>query len=58
MTGAGFGGCVVALVENSKAREIAARATEQYRAETGRDPTAFLCRAVGGAAPAPRGIGR
>jgi galactokinase len=58
LTGAGFGGCVVALVENSEAREIAARATEQYRAETGRDPTAFLCRAVGGAAPAPRGIGR
>jgi galactokinase len=51
LTGGGFGGCVVALVRSGEAQEIAARATEQYRAETDLEPTAFLCRAVEGAGP-------
>ncbi len=49
LTGAGFGGCAVALVRREDAQIVAERAVERYRAEIGIDPTAFLCRAVDGA---------
>jgi galactokinase len=49
-TGAGFGGCVVALVGRSDAGRVADAACARYRAQTGREPTAFVCEAVGGAA--------
>ncbi len=49
MTGAGFGGCVVALVERRRLIHVAAVAVERYRAETGLRPSAFVCRAVDGA---------
>jgi galactokinase len=49
LTGAGFGGCVVALVAASDAARVADEACARYRAETGRDPTAFVCEAVAGA---------
>jgi galactokinase len=51
LTGAGFGGCVVALVERPDAARVADDACARYRAETGRDPTAFVCEAVAGAGP-------
>jgi galactokinase len=51
MTGAGFGGSVVALVARSEAGRVSRVACARYRAETGRDATAFLCEAVGGAGP-------
>ena len=49
LTGAGFGGCAVALVPAADAGRIADDACGRYRAETGRDPTAFVCEAVAGA---------
>jgi galactokinase len=49
LTGAGFGGCVVAVVRREDAPAISERATRRYRAETGREPQAFLCRAAAGA---------
>jgi galactokinase len=49
LTGAGFGGCVVALVRREEADRVAGKATERYRSETGLEPRAFLCRAVEGA---------
>jgi galactokinase len=49
LTGAGFGGCAVALVRAPETAAVAARASERYRAETGLDPSAFVCRAVEGA---------
>jgi galactokinase len=49
LTGAGFGGCVVAVVEPARVNDVAAAATARYRARTGRVPEAFVCRAVGGA---------
>jgi galactokinase len=49
LTGAGFGGCVVALVRTPETASVAAGASERYRAETGLEPTAFVCRAVAGA---------
>ena len=49
LTGAGFGGSVVALCRPAGAADIAKQATSTYRAATGREPTAFVCRAMDGA---------
>jgi galactokinase len=49
LTGAGFGGCVVALVERGELDAVAASITDRYRAETGREPNAFAVSAVDGA---------
>jgi galactokinase len=52
LTGAGFGGCVVALTPNGREREIGERAAGAYREATGLDPTVYRCRAADGAGPA------
>jgi galactokinase len=57
LTGAGFGGCVVALVPRDRATEVAAATTSAYRAATGREPTVFVCRAAAGAGRLPSGTG-
>ena len=49
LTGAGFGGCVVAVCEEGAADRVAESATARYRQRTGREPRAFRCRAVEGA---------
>jgi galactokinase len=49
LTGAGFGGCVVALCASTSAAEIAERAVESYRARTGLEPVAWSMRAADGA---------
>jgi galactokinase len=49
LTGAGFGGCVVALVAAGEADSVARAVTDRYRAETGRAPFAFAVSAVDGA---------
>ena len=49
MTGAGFGGCAVALVETDAVEAFAANVTHAYQARTGLVPTAHVCRAVAGA---------
>jgi galactokinase len=49
LTGAGFGGCVVALVPAEDAERVAAVATAQYRMRTEREPTAWIVRAAAGA---------
>jgi galactokinase len=49
LTGAGFGGCVVALVGAGEADSVARAVTGRYRAETGRAPFAFAVSAVDGA---------
>lgn len=51
LTGAGFGGCVVALVARTQVGDVAAKTVADYRAETGLDATAFEVRAVDGAGP-------
>ena len=53
MTGAGFGGCVVALVASDRAEAVAEAATLAYRQRTGHAPTAYRVRAVGGASLEP-----
>jgi galactokinase len=49
LTGAGFGGCVVALTPTADAAAIADAACERYRARTGHEPDPFIVRAAGGA---------
>jgi galactokinase len=45
MTGGGFGGCVVALVENSATERVQARIRARYETETGRRPEVWVCAA-------------
>ncbi len=52
LTGAGFGGCVVALVPAERADAIASDASHAYRARTQLDPTSWVIRAAEGAGPA------
>jgi galactokinase len=49
LTGAGFGGCVVALVPVEDVDAVAERALPAYRTRTGREPTAWMMRAAAGA---------
>ena len=49
LTGAGFGGCIVALVERAALDAVAVAITGRYRAESGREPNAFAVSAVDGA---------
>ena len=48
MTGAGFGGCAIALVEESRAAELADRVTERYMDALGLQPEAYVCGAADG----------
>jgi galactokinase len=59
MTGAGFGGCAVALVELAAAAAFTASVTEAYRAATGLIPALYVSTAQPGAsAIAVRDLGR
>ncbi len=49
LTGAGFGGCVVALAPSEHVDAIADTATERYRALTALEPTAWVVRGADGA---------
>ncbi len=49
LTGAGFGGCVVALVDKQRAAEIADAASHAYATRTQRAPTAWVMHAADGA---------
>lgn len=53
MTGAGFGGCAVALVAEGDAAAFAAATADAYRRATGCDPSVYVCRATAGAALIP-----
>jgi galactokinase len=49
MTGGGFGGCAVALVDEAAAEEAARSIQEDYRARVGVHPDVWLCEAGPGA---------
>ena len=51
MTGGGFGGCTLNLVEAPKAEEFARLISERYQAETGIRPEIYICSAGDGAGP-------
>ncbi len=50
MTGGGFGGCTVNLVEAKHADKFAAALTKKYQKETGVKPEIYICEASDGAA--------
>jgi galactokinase len=49
MTGAGFGGCAVALVRAEDAAAFAEQAAACYRQESGLTPSVYVCTATDGA---------
>jgi galactokinase len=49
MTGAGFGGCAIALVNNVQAGALAERMREEYPRRTGKQPNVYACVASDGA---------
>lgn len=49
MTGAGFGGCAVALVRADAAEDFGRSVITEYQALTGRAPNVYVCRATNGA---------
>ena len=48
MTGAGFGGCCIALLRNTEVEEISIKLTETYRSKFGYTPTILSCSAADG----------
>lgn len=48
LTGAGFGGCTVSLVERGAVDRFAAGLQQEYRRVTGRNATIYVCRASNG----------
>ncbi len=49
MTGGGFGGCTVTLVDTDRASDVAGRLTERYQSRTGIEPHSFVSRPAQGA---------
>ena len=48
MTGAGFGGCAVALVETKKTEDFVKKALESYQTSTGKKALRYVCKASEG----------
>ena len=49
MTGAGFGGCAVALVDAGQVDAFVEETARTYRVQTHNDPSVYVCRATDGA---------
>jgi len=49
MTGGGFGGCTINLVDAAHAEEVQQRLEQNYEAKTGLKPTILICQASDGA---------
>lgn len=49
LTGAGFGGCTVNLVQKAAAESFALELARQYQAQTGLKPEIYICKASDGA---------
>ena len=50
MTGAGFGGCAMAIVRADAADDFVQRTAAAYQARTGHAAAVYVCRATDGAA--------
>jgi galactokinase len=49
MTGGGFGGCTVNLVESGQAEIFARQIAERYQQKTGITPAVYICSPANGA---------
>ncbi len=56
LTGAGFGGCIVALARREAAPAVAEAVDRQYGPATGRIATVYICRASAGASEIVGGV--
>jgi galactokinase len=56
LTGAGWGGCIVALVREESVASFRVAVEEGYRRETGRAATSFVCRSAAGAGVVWQGV--
>ena len=50
MTGGGFGGCTINLVESDRVDEFKQRVASRYAHAVGKDPEIYVCSAAAGAA--------
>jgi len=57
MTGGGFGGCTINLVERGNAQAFAETVAARYRERTGVDADTYVCRAADGAGTETRKAG-
>jgi galactokinase len=55
MTGGGFGGCTVNLVETAKADAFASEIARRYQNATGIKPEVYIFSAANGASQEPKG---
>jgi galactokinase len=51
MTGAGFGGSAVAIVNTDKVQDFTAAVAQKYAQQTGLTPNVYICQAAAGASP-------
>ena len=49
MTGGGFGGCTISLVQRSKVDEFGAALAQRYQRSTGKKPDVYIFQASDGA---------
>ena len=49
MTGAGFGGCAMALIRAEAADDFVAKTAAAYQQKTGHKPAVYVCQATNGA---------
>jgi galactokinase len=49
MTGAGFGGCAVALIDAARDGDFVAKVSTTYKKKTGNEPAIYVCQATNGA---------
>ena len=49
MTGAGFGGCAMALIKAGEAEDFVRHTAEGYEKQTGNKPAVYVCQATNGA---------
>jgi galactokinase len=49
MTGAGFGGCTVALIKRENVQNFMDNVLPDYEKQTGKKPVAYVCEAAPGA---------
>jgi len=53
LTGAGFGGCTVNLVDRSQVEAFRQALTEEYHQRVGREATVWVCQAAEGGTVVP-----
>ena len=56
MTGGGFAGCAVALVQEAEAENFTGRVAAAYKKATGLEPALYVCHGAAGASVVPGSV--